>query len=226
VTASFRNVCRELLGRATANDPHHRAKLEQALVPQRFRELHPDAVRLIDDWRRRAGESADDFEAFVFGWISFNAWAECVTGRGRDEDWRDALALNATMCKMFDRRVRDSTDLRSQVSAFSASWPIFRVQQLRQLGVAYIDTAAQRNELVVQYLDAGATAYAPRCWLRHTETPEPVPTDWPHVLAGLYRVRSNLFHGEKARHSEIDRGIMASASAILTDVVGQCLALG
>jgi hypothetical protein len=35
------------------------------------------------------------------------------------------------------------------------------------------------------------------------------PLDWPHTLAALYRIRCNLFHGEKAVNSEMDNLIVS-----------------
>jgi hypothetical protein len=40
---------------------------------------------------------------------------------------------------------------------------------------------------------------------------EHTPLDWGHTLAALYRVRCNLFHGEKARNSENDRLVVSAA---------------
>jgi hypothetical protein len=57
------------------------------------------------------------------------------------------------------------------------------------------------------YLDAGARKCEPQCYLEH----DAVPLDWGHTLAALYRVRCNLFHGEKARSSENDRVVVARA---------------
>ena len=32
-----------------------------------------------------------------------------------------------------------------------------------------------------------------------------MPPDWAHILKAIYKVRSNLFHGQKAAHSEMDK---------------------
>jgi hypothetical protein len=40
---------------------------------------------------------------------------------------------------------------------------------------------------------------------------EQCPIDWPHTITGIYKVRCNLFHGQKAAHSEMDRHIVAAA---------------
>ena len=57
------------------------------------------------------------------------------------------------------------------------------------------------------YVDAGAREFAPSCYVEH----EQVPLDWGHTLAALYRVRCNLFHGEKARSSENDQLVVSAA---------------
>ena len=42
-----------------------------------------------------------------------------------------------------------------------------------------------------------------------------MPLDWPHTLEALYRVRCNLFHGEKGLDSEMDALIVSSAFRVL-----------
>ncbi len=51
--------------------------------------------------------------------------------------------------------------------------------------------------------------------MRHVEEDGDVPLDWPHTLLSIYHVRCNLFHGEKAAHSEMDRCLVSSAFRIL-----------
>jgi hypothetical protein len=57
--------------------------------------------------------------------------------------------------------------------------------------------------------------FEPACWKRHMDEGGSIPMDWPHTLAALYRVRCNLFHGEKAPYSEIDRTIVRAALRVL-----------
>ena len=49
----------------------------------------------------------------------------------------------------------------------------------------------------------------------HRERSEEVSLNWAHSLKAIYRVRCNLFHGEKAAHSEMDQKIVSSAFRIL-----------
>jgi len=50
--------------------------------------------------------------------------------------------------------------------------------------------------------------------------------DWAHTLKAIYRVRCNLFHGEKAIHSEIDQKIVLSAFRVLIHMLKKQKLLG
>lgn len=99
-------------------------------------------------------------------------------------------------------------------SSFSKMWPIFKSQEIRKDGVNY-SGPPDRERIIEHYLNAGIKHYEPQCWVRHSDAGENIPLDWPHTLAALYRVRCNLFHGEKAMHSDNDRIIVASAFRVL-----------
>lgn len=42
-----------------------------------------------------------------------------------------------------------------------------------------------------------------------------IPVDWAHTLDALYRVRCNLFHGQKSGGGHEDREILSAAVAVL-----------
>ncbi len=93
-------------------------------------------------------------------------------------------------------------------------WPIFKAQKLHRKGIfgwQRVDRAA----LVNAYLAADVDDYQPKCWERHIRESGEVPLDWPHTLEALYRVRCNLFHGEKFAHSEMDQMIVSAAFRVL-----------
>ena len=69
-----------------------------------------------------------------------------------------------------------------------------------------------RSQRVQSYFDHNLTGFQPSCWRTHESRP---PLDWAHTLETLYRVRCNLFHGEKALDSENDREIVRAAYNIL-----------
>jgi hypothetical protein len=79
--------------------------------------------------------------------------------------------------------------------------------------------AGRRDDVVETYLRAGATRFEPACWPGHTSSTDGVPVDWAHTVKAIYRVRCNLFHGEKARTSEDDRQIVLAAREILAAFV-------
>ena len=99
-------------------------------------------------------------------------------------------------------------------------WPIFKAQQIRRARAHVNSVHMTRQAIVQHYLDSGIDQYAPRCWLEHRNNSEHCPADWPHTLAALYRVRNNLFHGEKSSHSEMDQQIVFVAFNVLARFLG------
>jgi hypothetical protein len=181
----------------------------------RYHQLHRDGKRLIKGWLHRAKTRRghqDDFEPFIYLWIAFNGWAACVTGEDHDPTWQEALIADPHLNHEFDRLVADSTKTADAARRFAELWPIFRVSKLRESGIDHHSGDHESREAMVRaYLGAGARHFAPRCYLEHDD----VPHDWGHTLDALYRVRCNLFHGEKARASENDRLVVARAHATL-----------
>ena len=200
-------ICRELIGNSR---PSSMAQLN------RYHWLHPAGKKLISSWLDRAWQKrkcrpTNSFEPFIFTWISFNGWAACVTELDRDKDMIDALKRCKPICDDFERLIADKKSPVSRYARqFHDSWPIFRAQEIRRLNVSRYD-AGDRQEIVEHYLSSGIRSFEPQCWTRHREEGNPVPLDWPHTLNALYRVRCNLFHGEKSAHSEMDSSIVASA---------------
>lgn len=188
----------------------------------RFERLHRDGRRLILSWFRRARrkrhcEPKDSFEPFIFTWIAFNGWAACVTELDGDRQWLDALSLNQTMCDDFARLlVTKNCPLTSSARKFRELWPVFKAQAIRRHGVRRPSTQ-NREEIINHYLSCGVRFFQPACWCRHIEEGSNVLLDWPHTLSVLYRVRCNLFHGEKGVNSEMDARIVANAFHVLCD---------
>jgi hypothetical protein len=185
----------------------------------RHRRLHEDGRRLIDSWFARAWVQREDdaatFESFVFAWISVNAWAACVTEEDQDSRYMRKLQADPGLRLRFHQLVEGDAQFRRDVEAFAELLPIFKAQQLRRAGVIAL-RESDRARVIQSYLDAGVTSYEPQCAEWHWTQGQPIPLDWPHVIAAMYRVRCNLFHGEKAVHSEMDRRIVRAALMTLT----------
>jgi hypothetical protein len=146
-----------------------------------------------------------------FEWFALNGWAACVSGADRDRDYLDALMCDQTMCDDFARLLSDPANpFGSYATSFAQLWPIFEVKHLRRLGVMRY-SSGDRDSIVNCYLTSGAQKFEPPCWKRHRDAGEQVALDWPHTLTALYRVRCNLFHGEKAAHSEMDQRVVSGA---------------
>jgi hypothetical protein len=214
--------CAELFGdgRSSAGNLDQAEKWAEETDLGLYCGLHPDGRRLMrgwfrEAWNRRDCDAEDSFEPFIFVWIAFNGWAACVTGRDSDRQWRSALTLNRTVREDFARLAAEvESPVATHAAEFARFWPVFKVQDLRSRGIRTHDTG-DRQQIVERYMREGAEQFQPGCWARHGDEAQEVPVDWPHTLAALYRVRCNLFHGEKARHSEMDRAIVSGAFRVL-----------
>lgn len=185
----------------------------------RLEHLDSQAKKLISSWfekawERRNAKGEDAFEPFIFAWFSINAWASCVTNTHRDAEYMGQLISNPELQVMFSDLCHNDTDFAAMAHEFSECWPIFDVRSLRWSRVDR-RTVGDRREIVQQYIDGGANRFEPRCWQRHTDSNEPVPCDWPHTMAAIYRVRCNLFHGEKSADAMIDQQIVRAAFRVL-----------
>ena len=183
--------------------------------------LHPQGRRLISSWAARGGDVAHEadasayFEGFIYLWFALNAWGSCVTGTDTDRDWLDAVASDLELARMFDSSIGQHAELSAQLIAFADLWPIFKSSQIRRRGI-FISDGATRQERVRLYLEK-RIAFEPSCWYDHTGTRP--PADWMHTLKTLYRVRCNLFHGEKSLNSENDRLIVSTAYPVLRHIL-------
>jgi hypothetical protein len=171
--------------------------------------LHPDGRRLIDHWltlaqRQMDCDPAESFEPFIYVWIAFNGWASCCIELDQDRQLVEAVSSSPELVAQFDKMLSTSPELVRAAEKFRSHWPIFKAQELKRLG-ALTYWQGNRQRTIAYYLGRGAKAFAPPCFQRHVEAGEEVPLDWPHVLSAIYQVRCNLFHGDKAPHSEIDR---------------------
>jgi len=183
-----------------------------------YRTLHEDGRKIIKDWFNRALDNRDckpdeSFEPFIYLWISFNAWGSCVTKLERDSDIVRALAINEKLNKDFDELRQTSEDFKKSCDEFHKFWPIFKVQALRKEGIVF--SGKDRREMIENYLNAGVKDFEPKCWKVHRDNGQTTPADWAHTLKAIYRVRCNLFHGEKGRHSENDQKIVHLSFKIL-----------
>jgi len=171
---------------------------------------------LIEGWFQRSWDMLDCqgdncFEAFIYAWIAFNGWAACVTDLDQDYKYIDALKRDPTLCQKFSELAddHDSPFVKCAVQ-FAELWPIFDARSLRRQNLI-LPHQASRRSVIDYYLSQGLDWFEPRCWKKHKDAGESIPVDWPHTLAALYKVRCNLFHGQKSAHSEMDQQIVSLA---------------
>lgn len=183
--------------------------------------LHPQGRQLIRAWAARGQNVSEDadasayFEGFIYLWFGLNAWGSCVTGTDTDRDWINAVSSDEQLAQLFGRSIRDNDHCAAEVTRFADLWPIFKSSEIRRQGI-WVPTGATRQQRVRQYLDSNIP-FEPSCW--HDHRGQRPPADWQHCLKTLYRVRCNLFHGEKSLNSENDRLIVSAAYRVLRQVL-------
>lgn len=203
-------ICPELSRNAGLRDRFDR---------DRFELLHHDARRLISHWFTLAHQQvdcdpADSFEPFIYSWIAFNGWASCCTDLDQDRQIIEALSKSTELIRRFEQCMTESDAFRTSAERLRSMWPVFNVKDLRRQRIPmFLDL--DRPSMIAHYFQRGAESFAPLCYRRHIDKGEEVPLDWPHALSAIYQVRCNLFHGDKAPHSESDRVLVHSALQVL-----------
>lgn len=182
-----------------------------------FARLHRDGRDLIAGWATRALAEADPdegpshFEGFIYLWFAVNGWGACVTETDVDREWVDAVAGDPDLSRTFDGLLHRDPEFRDTAQVFAALWPIFKSSEIRRRRIR-IPAHYSRPRRVQAYFNRNLTGFQPSCWQAHEPRP---PLDWAHTFKTLYRVRCNLFHGEKTLDSENDREIVQAAYNVL-----------
>lgn len=192
--------------------------------PDRFQQLHVDGRELVTRWIKRANAAprSDPFEAFIYAWIGFNGWATCVCDEDTDSRLIQMLQVDPGVTANFaDLMSRDQ--FRAAAYAFSSFWPIFRVSDLPDAIRRRRPEKKGRRAVTEHYhSNCPTAARAPDCHLTHSS---PMDPDWAHTLEALYRVRCNLFHGQKSGGGMEDQAILRAAVAVLLPVASSVLRL-
>jgi len=179
--------------------------------------LHPDGRRLINNWAKRGiratakGSQASHFEGFIYLWFALNGWGACVAESDTDREWVEAVAGDLELSKKFRELQERDPRFHEATSAFAQLWPIFKSSEIRRRQI-HVPLKHSRRERLRTYFDNNLTGFEPSCWKKHDGQ---TPVDWAHSLKALYRVRCNLFHGEKTLDSENDRVIVQASCDVL-----------
>jgi hypothetical protein len=159
------------------------------------------------------GNASDYFEGFIYLWFAVNGWGACVSGTDSDREWVDAVAGDHELDVRFGEVLGNDAVFNASARRFADLWPVFRSSEIRRRGILVPPDYSRRQRVQI-YLD-NRIPFEPACWQEHHGQP---PLDWKHVFKTLYRVRCNLFHGEKTLDSENDREIVRASYSTLLPV--------
>lgn len=217
--------CAELFQQENKRGGARGMKEPKPLELARYDRLHNEGKRLIRSWLNRAWmhwerRNQEVFEPFIFAWFAFNSWAACVTDTDKDADIMDALAADREMNESFAAFIEQPDSVVAiNAKIFFDLLPIFDAKALNRNHLLHFNDEDSRAERIAYYFDRGADAFEPKCWKHHVDSSEAVPLDWAHILKAIYKVRCNLFHGQKMAHSEMDRQIVLAAFLTLVNFV-------
>jgi hypothetical protein len=180
-----------------------------------------DARRLIMNWFDRANgltdQQGDPFESFIYAWIAFNGWAALCSREDQDRAQLKAIESDGSLQSGFKALLREDSNFQRWADEFHDQWPIFKAAQIRSKRVRQV--SPDRRKCLDHYRAAGIDR-APDCYYeRHVDAGKPCPLDWAHTLEAIYRVRCNLFHGEKSAGSEEDKAIVRAANNTLVPIL-------
>jgi hypothetical protein len=190
----------------------------------RFSGLHPDGRNLVRGWIEKAAQSkpGNEFEAFIYAWIGFNGWASCCCAQDSDTTQLYMMMLDKRLTQNYAHITQEEA-VRKAAKRFAWYWPIFRVSDLDESIRRNRPNDGSRADVVAYYHKSNASAIrAPECHLNHHGG---IEADWPHTLQVLYRVRCNLFHGQKSGAGKEDRDIVVAAAGVLIPIAKSVLAL-
>ncbi|MDP2858674.1 MAG: hypothetical protein Q8P50_11950 [Bacillota bacterium] len=186
--------------------------------------------------RRGGARRRDDpFPDLIYLWVAFNAWLGQVVGDRAhiDRDWTLVLAAahDPKLTRAFEETRAAALPAGRACVEFHALWPVFKARALVDRNILPWEAPSGtegrstfRAACFASHLDQGD--WAPRCFQAHQPSgtspaqydPGHVPLDWPHMIAAIYQVRCNLFHGGKTFVYAGDRMFVALAVDILREV--------
>lgn len=181
---------------------------------ENFTHLHLKGRELVQSWfdkawRVKECRDQDSFEPFIYCYIAFNSWAACVTGE--DADWKIIRELcNDDTCKSIYQKAIQDPFVLEIVSQFQSFWPIFKAQEIRRNQIPHLHSSI-REQVIRHYFKYEIQEYAPKDQLNPTLIGHDIPLTWENTLRAIYRVRCNLFHGDKCMDRDDDQKIVSTA---------------
>lgn len=190
-----------------------------------------DGKSIIRRWSDQASlllerGSGQPFEPFIYAYIALNGWAACCSGTDTDRFQVETMAADPVLETEFQALCQADLSYLRSAETFRDLWPIFKAAELRrrqgELRPNQRPFPRTRRDLVDYYLAQDPPIErSPSCYPKHVT--EGYPLDWAHTVDALYRVRCNLFHGEKGLHNENDKAIVTAAADVLVPFLKRLL---
>ncbi len=163
-----------------------------------FMLLDQSVKEIVRGWFLHADNGRDEMQRFINLWMSFNGWATCVTEEETDAAMIRAVIEDARMRNAFDTLYERDGYFRPAVDAFVDWWPIYDARSFRKKARQHRVHDIYSREDVRRYAEQWSIAKSPRNWTAGNRP------SWSETIWAIYKVRCNLFHGQKGMQNPSD----------------------
>jgi len=180
-----------------------------------FTLLEPDIRNIVHAWLRQADQHPSPMQRFINLWMSFNGWATCVTEKDSDKAMVQALIKEPRMRNAFDTLYQRNERFRELVDEFAEWWPIYDARAFRKKARQNAVLNIFNREDVRRYGEQWGIAKSPENWMRGNRV------SWADVLWAIYKVRCNLFHGQKGFNNQSDILLVGMCHSVLSGFIAE-----
>lgn len=182
---------------------------------QRFEALRPEARGVVFNLLEQSQDARRPFERFMFLWMSFNGWMNCVTNGDFEARMIEELASDLALAAAFERIVLGG-DNAGIIHEFAEWWPIFDVKSIRKVvGIDGLYQHQYRDEFLEAHSANPKVKRKPERWVAGHRP------RWEDLVWAIYQVRCNLFHGDKASSNPGDVEIVRLAHGAMLICIEQ-----
>lgn len=174
-----------------------------------FMLLDPSVREIVNDWFHHARQHPNVMQRFINLWMSFNGWATCVTEKDIDRAMVEMLIDDPRMRNAFDTLYDRDGAFNGIVGRFVEWWPIYDARDFRRKARQSKVNDIYSREDVHRYAQQWGVKREPRNWLPGSRV------TWGDVLWAIYKVRCNLFHGQKGMNNPSDVRLVEIAHEVL-----------
>lgn len=165
------------------------------------------------EWLDASKKEGNALKSFMLLWVAFNSWTTCVTELDTDKKINMILSESGRFANNFASAFGANEHFQTSVVALSGFFPVYDGRAYRRKAASLGAPISADLVLFRGDGDNWGIAKSPPNWLVGNQ-----PT-WRDCLLGIYKIRCNLFHGQKQQTIQSDVAIVAHARDVLSKFI-------